>query len=320
MSRYIARRTGLSLVMLLVSSLLIFGAMRVIPGDPTTAVHSLNETLTPERQEAIRKELGLDQPLAQQYVTWLTNAVQGQFGYSYFSGYPTSELIAQRVGATLELTFAALLLGLLIAVPAALAAAQRPGSAIDRAVVVFSSIGIAIPAFWLGTMLASGIGVQLGWLPARGYAGLGEDAAENGRYLILPALTLSILVAGPVIRFLRASIIEVLSSDYIRTAEGKGLSRRKVVLRHAFPNGLLPTLAVVGVIVGNLLGGVVYIEYVFGWPGLGALTVDSVLKRDYVVLQALVLLAVAAFIITTLAVDLATLALDPRLRREATGQ
>jgi peptide/nickel transport system permease protein len=317
MTRFITRRIGLSVLMLVISSILIFIAMRVIPGDPTTAVHNLSVSLTADRQKAIRHELGIDRSIFAQYLTWIGHALRGDLGHSYFSGFSTTELIRRRLAATAELAFSALLLALLVAIPAGVVSAMRPRSLVDRGIAAFASVGIAMPGFWLGVMLASTFGVQLGWLPARGYVSIVDHPGQNIKFLILPAVTLAVLIAAPIIRYLRMSILEVLSADFIRTAEGKGIPWRQVVLRHALPNGMLPTLNVIGVIVGFTLAGVVYIEYVFGWPGLGALTVDIVLKRDYIVLQSLVLLAVVSFVVTTLVIDLLTLLLDPRLRREA---
>jgi peptide/nickel transport system permease protein len=299
--------------MLALVSLIIFFVLRIIPGDPTSEL-SGQIGVTDEQLAAAREEMGLDEPLSTQYLDWIAGVVQGDFGVSYFSGSPTTELIADRAWPTIELCIAALAIGLLIAVPLALLSALRPHSGLDKSLGMFASAGLAMPPFWFGVLLIWAFAVQLGWLPSRGYVSVVDDPVENLRHLLLPAVTLGVVISAPVMRFLRASLLEALSSDYIRTAEGKGLRWHQVVVRHALPNSLLPTLHFVGLLVGTLLGGVTVIEWVFGWPGLGSLAVDAVAKRDYVVLQGVVLLAAGVFIVTTWLVDVLSMLLDPRLR------
>jgi peptide/nickel transport system permease protein len=313
---FIVRRVLVSSVLLLLTMTFLFVALRLIPGDPT-AIRAGQPGVTQEQLDAERHALGLDRPIVEQYGRWVGNALRGDFGKSYFSLAPTTELIKGRVGATLELALVSLLLALAIAVPAAVAVAIRPYSAVDRAVSAFTSAGMAIPTFWFGIILISVFSVRLGWLPTRGYVSPTEDLARNARLILLPAVTLAVVLAAPIVRFLRASLLETTSMDYVRTAHGKGLLWRNVVIRHALPNALLPTLTFVGLIVGQLLGGVVVVEYVFGWPGLGSLAIDAVTKRDYSVLQGVVLLGAIAFILSTLIVDLVSFLLDPRLRMSA---
>jgi peptide/nickel transport system permease protein len=311
----IARRLLVSALMMLVLSAVVFTVLRVIPGDPTAA-RAGDTGVTPEQIAQVREDLGLDEPIPVQYLRWIGGVVRGDFGASYFSSYSATSLVTQRIGATVELVAAAIVLGIALAVPLALVSALRPRSHPDRAIAVGATVGISIPPFCFGLLLLAIFAVQLEWLPTRGYVSLAEDPIRNLQLLILPATTLAIAVAAPLIRYLRAALLEELRTDYVRAARAKGLSRGAVVLRHALPNGLLPTLNVLGVIVATLLGGAVVIEYVFGWPGLGAMALESVQTRDYPVLQAVIMLAAAAFILTTLVVDIISYVIDPRLRIE----
>jgi peptide/nickel transport system permease protein len=318
MAFYVLRRIGVSLLMLWLTSVLLFVALRVIPGDPAFA-RSGRPGVSAEQLEQIRRDLGLDRSIPEQYARWAVGVLQGDFGKSYFNDFSTAELISQRLLPTVELVVASVLLALLIALPLGILAGLRANSRADRVVSAYASAGMAMPPFWLGILIISLLAIQLRLLPTRGYVSVFDNPVENVRLMILPAITMAIVISAPLLRFLRASMIETLTTDYVRTARGKGLGWRRVVLRHAFPNAVLPTLTFVGLVVGSLFGGIVVIEWIFGWQGLGALALDSVLKRDYAVLQGVVLLAAAAFYATTLAVDLLTFALDPRLRAEYGG-
>lgn len=313
MASFIIRRLAISVLMLVIASIVIFVVLRVIPGDPT-AVQGARPGFTAEQLAELRRQLGLDRSIPAQYLSWAGGVLHGDFGQSYFSNFSTTELIGARIGASVELAIAATLAGLVIAIPAGVASVLRPHSWLDRGLSGGAAAGMAVPAFCLGILLVAVFGIELGWLPTRGYVSLTKSPLDNLRYLVLPAMTTAVLVAAPVLRFLRASLLDVAQSDFVRTAEGKGLSWRQTVLRHVLPNALLPTLTFVGLVVGSLLGGIVVVEYVFGWPGLGALAIDSVGKRDYAVLQGVVLLAAAAFVVTNLIVDLLSLVIDPRLR------
>jgi len=303
-------------LLLIFTSVVIFVVLRVIPGDPTSVKLGL-PGVSRQQVEELRHQLGVDKPIAVQYVSWLGGAVHGDFGRSYFSDYPTSTLVGRAIGPTIELAVAAMLLVLLLAIPASIVMVVKPRSLVSRVLSAYASISMAMPAFWLGIMFITLFSIRLRWLPSRGYVSLLEDPVENLRFLVMPALTLAVVVSGPVIRFLYTSLQEALTADYVRTAQGKGLVWRDVAIRHALPNGLLPTLNFVGIMTGSLLGGVVIIEWIFGWPGLGALAVNSVTVRDYSVLQGVVLLAAATFILITLAVDVLTFLIDPRLRSRA---
>jgi peptide/nickel transport system permease protein len=298
-----------------VSSILIFLVMRVIPGDPTlTKLGGSIKNVDPKAIAAIRHELGLDKSLPAQYLDWVGGILHGSFGHSYFSQFPVTTLISQRIGATIELAVLAMLIGLLIAVPAATLGAIWRNRIFDGFLSGFAAVGMATPAFVSGIALIILFGLKLHWLPTQGYVSFQHHPLQSIRTTLLPAITLGISVAAPTLRILRASLVEVGSASYIRTAQGKGLLRHQVVVRHLLPNASIPALTTVGVIVGHLLGGAVVVEYVFARQGLGTLLVDSVFQRDYGVLQALVLLAAAAFIVTSLVVDVLYGVIDPRLR------
>jgi peptide/nickel transport system permease protein len=314
-ARYLVRRFFTSVGLLVTSSLVIFVVLRVIPGDPTiTKLGGSIKSVDPRALEAIRHELGLDQSLPEQYWHWVVGILHGNFGESYFSQFPVTTLISQRIGATLELTIAAMAIGLLIALPAATLGAIWRNRWYDWFLSGFTGLGMATPAFVTGIVLIVVFGLELHLLPTQGYVSFVSHPIASVKTVILPAVTLGIAVAAPTLRIFRASIEDTASAPYIRTAEGKGLVRKQVVLRHLIPNAAILTLTTVGVIVGSLLGGAVVVEYVFARPGLGTLLVDSVFQRDYGVLQTLVLLAAAGFIVTSLIVDVLYGVIDPRLR------
>lgn len=309
-----ARRVAISIAMLIATSLIIFIVLRLLPGDPVITRLGSTPGVDAAMIERLRQEAGLDAPVIQQYLTWIGGLVRGDFGQSYFNQFSVTELIGQRLPATLELTFLGILLAVIIALPLGVLASLRPLGVVDRIVTAFSTVGMALPQFLIGIALIIVFAVQTKVLPARGYTPFEEDPGENLVRMVLPALTLAIAASPLLIRYLRASMIEVLDSSYIRTATGKGQSRWGVVIGHGLRNALIPSLTMLGLIVGYTLGGVVIVEYVFGIPGLGSLAIDAVFKRDYAVLQSVVLLISAMFIITTLIVDLLYGVLDPRLR------
>jgi peptide/nickel transport system permease protein len=321
---WILKRVAVSVGLLALSSILIFCLMRVIPGDPTitkVAASGTSGGANVQALRAVRHELGLDHSLANQYFRWVGGAVHGDFGKSYFSQFPVTTLISQRIGATLELSVLAIIIGLLVAVPAATLGAIWRNRAFDSVMSGFAAFGMSTPAFVTGIVLIVIFGVKLKLLPTQGYVSIEHHPVESIKTALLPAITLAIAIAAPVLRVLTASLNEVASAPFIRTAAGKGLLRRQVVVRHLLPNATLPTLTFVGVIVGSLLGGTVIVEFVFARPGLGTLMVDSIQTRDYAVLQALVLLAAVTFILSSLVTDLLYGVIDPRLRlRIAAGR
>lgn len=314
MGRYVLRRLAAGVLLLLLASLLIFALLRVVPGDPTITKLGGTRNLDPAALQQLRAELGLDRSIVAQYATWVGGVLHGDLGQSYFSQYAVTTLIGQRIVPTLELAVLSFTLGLLFAVPGALVSACRPGTLGARMIDGATAALMAAPPFLVGISLVIVLGVQAQVLPTRGYVPFVDDPVRNLQLIAMPALTLGLAVSAPLIVLLRASLRETLRAPFIRTATGKGLPHRRVVLGHALPNALIPSLTYLGVTVGYLLGGVVVVEYVFGWPGLGSLIVDAVFKRDYAVLQSVVLLAVAIFVVVTFVTDVLYGVLDPRLR------
>jgi peptide/nickel transport system permease protein len=261
-------------------------------------------------------QLGLDKSIPAQYVDYVRHVALGDFGESYFSNNTVTHLVRQRIGASFELALASTLLGIALAVPAAITASLSPGSWLDRVIASGAMLAVAVPAFWLGLLLVTFFSVQWGILPSRGYVSLLTDPVENLRHLALPAITLAVGIGGPTARFLRAALLEQLSADYMRTARGKGLTWRAAIIRHGIRNAAIPTLHFLGIIIGSLLGGVVVIEYIYAWPGLGGLALDAMSRRDYPVLQGVVMVAAFAFMMVTLMVDVLTRLVDPRTRRQ----
>lgn len=300
--------------MLIATSLLIFTVLRLLPGDPIITRLGATPGIDAETIRRLREEAGLEAPLFEQYFAWVLGVFRGDFGQSFFNQFSVTELIILRLPATLQLTFTGILVAILIAVPAGVWASMRPLGVADRVITAFSTASIAMPQFIVGIVLILIFAVQLQWLPARGYVPITESVSENLLGMILPAVTLGIAGAPLLLRYLRATMIEVLASPYIRTAIGKGQTASGVVIKHALRNALIPTLTMLGLLVGYSLGGVVIIEYVFGIPGLGSLAIDAVFKRDYAVLQSVVLLVAGLFILVSLTVDLLYGVLDPRLR------
>jgi len=300
--------------MLVAVSILIFVVLRLLPGDPIITRLGATPGVDPETIRQLRKTAGLDDPLAVQYFRWVGGVLHGDFGQSYFNQYSVGTLIAQSLPATLQLTAVSMVLSIILAVPLGIVAALRPRRLLDRLISTGAAAGLALPQFLVGIILILIFAVRLRWLPARGAVPFSTSPAEHFEHLLLPSLTLAIAATPLLLRFLRSSMVDVLGATYIRTAEGKGASRLRVVLGHALRNAMIPTLTMLGLIVGYTLGGVVIIEYIFGLPGLGSLAVRSVFNRDYAVLQSVTLLISAMFILTSLAVDLLYGVLDPRLR------
>ena len=282
---------------------LAFAALR-LSGDPAATM--LPGDATVDQLAALRRELGLDRPIYVQYVQFLGNALRGDFGISFRHQQPALGLVLERLPATLELAFAALLLAVAVALPLGIVAAIRRGRAVDAVAMGFAVVGQSTPTFWMGIMLILIVSVELGWLPTSGRGGL-----EN---LILPAITLGAQFAALLARLTRTSMLEVLGQDFLTTARAKGLRERTVVLRHALKNAAVPVITLAGLQFGTLLGGAVVTETVFAWPGVGRLAVQSILVRDYPVVQAGVFVLALSFVMINLLVDLAYGQLDPRIR------
>ena len=305
------RRLAQSAVVLVGVTLVVFLLLQLVPGDPVRL--ALGTRYDQATYDALRARSGLDQPLVVQYFNYIAHAVTGDLGVSFRSGRPVTAIVLERLPATLSLAFTAVVLALLVAFPLGVLSGIRSGSPVDHAARVFSQFGVSVPDFWMGIMgilLFSGV---LGWLPPSGYVSLTESPTEWARHVLLPAATIGLVTASILTRFIRSAVLEVLSEDYIRTAEGKGLPRRVVVLRHVLRNALIPVVTVVAVQLASLLGGVIVVEVLFAWPGIGRLTYDSVQARDYPVLQGAVLFVAALFLLINLLVDVLYARLDPRI-------
>jgi len=294
-------------------SMLVFTIIRMVPGDPATMMFPIDE-MTPEAVAQVRQEMGLDKPIPVQYLAWLKEISKGNFGVSWRSKQPAIKLIGERLPATLVLAGSAILIALLITIPLGIASGIRPHSLIDNLATAFSLAGIATPSFWLGLMLILLFAVTWRVLPASGYTPLSTDLTQGLRKLIMPALTLGVSYAAPLTRFLRTGLLDVMSADYIRTARAKGLRERRVVLGHALKNAMLTVVTVLGMQIGALIGGAIVTESVFAWPGIGRLLLDSIVKRDYGVLQGVVLFVCASYMMINLLVDILYAYLDPRIR------
>jgi peptide/nickel transport system permease protein len=311
---YIAKRLLAMIPVLLGLSIIVFLIMAMIPGDPATAI--LGSFATPENVARVNRELGLDKSLPEQYLIWITNLLQGDFGRSYILNRPVLDEVLERFGATLILAGAALVLCSILGLLAGVVSAVRQFGWTDRIVTFFVLIGISLPSFWLGLLFILIFAVQWRVLPASGMFAIygGGDLLDLLLHLILPAATLAIVATGVIARLTRAAMLEVLRQDFVRTARAKGLSERKVIFRHAFRAALVSIIPVIGVQAGFVLGGAVYIETVFQWPGLGAMLVKAVSTRDLLLVQGGVLVAAAAYVLVNLAADVAQAMLDPRLK------
>jgi len=312
--RFIIRRLLALIPVLLGISLVVFFVIRLIPGDASVAL--LQQETRPELQAEIRRSLGIDQPLPVQLADWIWRVVRLDFGKSFISGRPISELILARLPITLELALAATIVSIAIALPLGILTAINRGGIWDYFERFFSLAGLSIPSFWLALIFILFFSLRLRLLPAVGYIPFADDPIENLRRLILPALCLGIGMGAVVARYTRSSLLEVLDQDYIRTARSKGLPDQLVILRHALKNALIPVITVIGIQIGTLLGGTVIIESIFVWPGLGQLTLDAIYDRDYPVVQTTVMVMAFSFVMINLIVDLLYSFLDPRIRYE----
>ena len=316
MGSFLIRRVLAVLPVLLVVSLVVFFMLRLAPGDPAAVIAGNNATAEDIAQ--IRTQLGLDGHIVSQYGIWIGRVLQGDFGYSYYLGKPVLSLIAQRVEPTLSLALGTALLAVLLAVPLGTLAAWRMGGWLDRALSAFSVAGFSVPVFVIAYGLIYVFAMQLQWLPVQGYKPLTGAQSQGvwdwARQLVLPWLTLSTIYVALIARITRASVSEALSEDYIRTARAKGLADVTVLVRHALANAAVPIVTVIGIGVALLIGGVVVTETVYAIPGLGSLTVDAVLNRDFPVIQGLVLLFSFSYVGINLLVDTSYLWLDPRIR------
>lgn len=314
MATIVIRRLVQLIPVVLLATALVFVMIRLAPGDPALQQLGSRGARDPERVAALRAKLGLDQPIPVQYAIWLRYAATGDLGQSVKNREPVLDLIKPKLLATLQLILAALLIAVSVAFVLGVVAAVRAGNWIDYLVRTFVVTGLAIPTYWLGLILVLVFAVGLKWLPVSGYTPFFEDPADNLRHLVLPALSLAMFEAAFFTRFLRGGLLETLRQDYVRTAHAKGLSQAAVVSGHALKNALIPMVTVLGLELGTLVGGVVVIEQVFGWPGIGWLALTAVKNRDYPLLQGIVLLVAVGVSVANLLADLTYTLLDPRLR------
>lgn len=312
MTGFLIRRTLQMLLALLGVSIVVFALIHIVPGDPIRV--ALGTRFDQDLYDTLRERAGLDRPLIEQYFTWLGNAVTGDLGVSFRNGQPVTRLILERLPATVTLAGAALFIALIVALPAGIISAVRSGSSLDYTVSAASQIGISMPDFWAGVMYILLFSLTLGWLPSSGFTPFGEGAVEWAKHLILPAMTVGLISGSIITRFVRSAVLEALNQDYVLTARAKGLTEWQIVRRHVLPNAWIPIVTVVGLQLGFLLGGVVVVELIFAWPGLGRLALLAVKDRDFTVLQGAVLYIAFMFLAINLLVDIIYARLDPRVR------
>ncbi len=311
---YIGKRLLIAIPILLGLSIIVFCMMALIPGDPATAI--LGSYATPENVERLNRELGLDKSLVEQYFIWLGNILQGDMGRSYALNRPVADEVFERFGATLILAGSSLVLCSILGLIAGIVSAVRQFGWTDRIVTFLVLIGISTPSFWLGLLLIMLFAVQLQWLPASGMYAIygGGDLLDLLSHLAMPAVTLAVVATAVIARLTRAAMLEVLRQDYIRTARAKGVSERQVIYRHAFKAALVAVIPVIGIQAGFVLGGAVYIETVFQWPGIGRMLVNAISTRDLLLVQGGVLVVAASYVLFNLLADVAQTIVDPRLR------
>ena len=313
MLRYVAVRLLQLIPVVLLASVGIFLIIHLVPGDPVVTVTGLDAS--PEQMARVRSELGLDRPLPVQYVDWLGRVVTGDLGTSIVSQSPTSTLIVDRMPATIQLTLATMAIALSAGIPLGLLAATRAGSWLDKTVSGYAAVSLAVPTFWVGILFILLFGITLQWLPtASAFVAVWDDPLGALEATIGPAFTLGFFVSGIIARFVRASMVEVLGLDYIRTGRAKGVSEARLVWVHAFRAASLPTLTVVGIQFGTFMGGALVTESVFNYPGIGRLILSSILQRDFVVVQGAVLAVVVIFALVNLVTDVLYGFLNPRIR------
>jgi peptide/nickel transport system permease protein len=313
MLRFLIQRLLAVIPVLLIVSIVVFLILRLAPGDPAAVI--AGNSATTQEVEQIREQLGLNRSLPVQYTVWAGKVLRGDLGFSFYLTQPVTRLIAQRIEPTLSLAFGTIVLAVLVAVPLGTLAAWRMGGWLDRVLSAFSVLGFSVPVFVIGYALILLFSMWLGWLPVQGYRRILEEGVGPwARHLVLPWITLATIYVALIARVTRASVSEALTEDYIRTARAKGIAEHAVLLRHALANAAVPIVTVIGIGVALLIGGVVVTETVYAIPGLGSLTVEAVLNRDFPVIQGVVLFFSALYVVINLLVDASYLFLDPRIR------
>lgn len=310
--RFLGIRLAHSAVVLLGVLIVVFLLVQLVPGDPVRL--ALGTRYTQESYEALRAASGLDRPLPEQFLGYVTSAATGDLGVSFRSGQPVTVLLLERLPATLSLAGAGLFIGLLIAIPAGIWAALREGRAADAIVRITSQFGVSVPDFWMGMLLILVFSTTLGWLPSSGYVAFGDDPVGWLRQVTLPAVTVGTVSGAILTRYVRAAVLDVAHMGYVRTAKSKGLAPSTVTVRHIVRNALVPVLTIAGIQLATILSGVIVVEVVFAWPGLGRLVFDSVASRDYPMIQGAVLMIAVVFLLVNLIVDVLYALVDPRIR------
>jgi peptide/nickel transport system permease protein len=311
MTGYLTRRLLGLVPVLFVISLIAFMTTALIPGDAAGVL--LGQNATPERTAIVRARFGLDEPLPVRYVTWVGQVVQGNLGNSVLNQQPVTSLVAKAFRVTLEQVILSMLVAIAIALPVGVIAAIRNGTALDQGLMALVLIGTSVPTFWLGLMLVYLLSVRWQLLPPSGYVPLTEDVSENLKLMIMPSFALGIYLAGPLARFIRSSLIETMTQQYVTTARAKGLSDQTVVRRHALKNALIPTVTFAGLQVGALIGGAIVTEVVFSLPGMGSLALNGILNRDFPIIQGVVLVVAVSYVVINILIDMLYIVLDPRI-------
>ena len=312
MLAYVIRRLIATVVVMAVVAFVVFLLLYLTPGDPAAIL--AGDAATSEDIRRIREKLGLDEPFLVRFGGWVARLLHGDLGISIFTNLPVTHLIAQRIEPTLSLTLCTLVVSVTIAVPLGVIAAARAGTWIDRMVMAFSVLGFSVPVFVLAYILILTFSIGLDWLPVQGYRPISDGLWEWARHLILPSTALGTVYIALIARITRASMLDVLAQDYVRTAQAKGLAPGEVLVGHALKNAAVPIVTVIGIGIALLIGGAIVTETVFAIPGIGRLTVDSILRRDYPIIQGVVLIFSGAYVLINLVVDLSYMFLDPRIR------
>jgi peptide/nickel transport system permease protein len=312
MLAFLARRVLIAVPTIILISIFVFGLQHLLPGDPVLVM--AGEERDPEVIAALREKYRLNDPIPIQYLAWAGNALQGDLGISLRTNQPVLELIGEKLPVTLQLAVMALVIAIVIGIPAGVISAYKKGTWIDWLANLIALSGLSVPNFWLGIMMILLVSVKLGWLPASGYQPFSEDPLQSIKTMLMPAAVLGTAIAATLMRHTRSAMLSVLKSDYIRTARAKGLSENTVLVKHALRNALVPIVTVTTLIFGELLAGAVLTEQIFTIPGFGKLVVDAVFNRDYAVVQGIVLCTGLAFIFMNLLADVAYRVLNPRMR------
>lgn len=312
MLKYTVRRLLSIVPVMLMVSIIVFLIIHLTPGNPAYLI--LGEDSSAESVAQLERQLGLDKPITVQFFDWLKNVVTGDLGQSIYSSEPVLQIILDRLGPTFSLMFLSMMIALLLAIPVAIFAVWKRGTVIDPLFIFTSLLGVSIPEFWLAMLLVLGVAVAVPLFPVAGYVAISDDMSLWIYHLILPAIVLAIVEVGLIARMLRDSMLDAVNQDYIQTVRAKGVKESIVLMKHVFSNALIPTTTVVGTMIAGLLGGAVIIETMFTIPGIGQLLIDSIHRRDYPVIQGVVLMIASIYVIVNLLIDLLYTFLDPRIR------